>query len=625
MKRRHHDSGISVPSQVPARHHMFVYIALGIAAAVGLSSATPWPAAPPARAYSGGSAVEVESIDAFRPQAVSAPHSGKPSIGVAGALISDPVNAAVAEAGAVRQAAGSGPRALENHAMGPDVPGTRYAGAASAAQFGSPLALFQLMPPVATRTISSPFGWRQNPTGPGRQIHIGQDYPIACGSPVRASEDGVVVLASWAGHSGNRVTIDHGNRILTGYSHNSLILARAGQKVSQGQVIALAGTTGNSTGCHVHFEVIANGHWQDPRLYLGRGPGDLASIFVPDAQSPAANFALAPQQVKPLPAAGTRTSRTTVMPAPEPKERKATQKSGKKQQPVGSKAVPHKVKPQQINKTKADAPRTAEPRRDTTIKHAQKPQPSDTAPATPPRTSSPTAAPSATPTPTPSATPTRHSQAPTGRPSPTSNASDPAMPPNPTATASAPQSPTATVSASPEPSQVSEPSPTPSAPAKPSASSKAPKPVPSAPESSTSEEPKDQGAVPEQRIPEPAAPAPATPKIPAKTTGKTAPSAAPAKAVKKVAVQPGPRPARAKAEPVPAPVKSKAVEPATAAPAKKPAVRTGTAKTATPMTPAKSAPVVQPAQEPAIKKPKVPASTKPPAATVEHDAQQEKP
>lgn len=126
----------------------------------------------------------------------------------------------------------------------------------------------RLMHPVTTRTISSPYGWRTNPTGAGRQIHIGQDYPIACGSPVYASEAGIVTVSGWAGHSGQRITIDHGNNVQTGYSHNSRLIATVGQRVLHGQLIALAGTTGNSTGCHVHFEVIINGRWHDPRNYL---------------------------------------------------------------------------------------------------------------------------------------------------------------------------------------------------------------------------------------------------------------------------------------------------------------------------------------------------------------------
>ncbi|MET1036183.1 MAG: M23 family metallopeptidase [Arthrobacter sp.] len=131
----------------------------------------------------------------------------------------------------------------------------------------------RLAHPVSTLRITSPFGWRANPTGSGHQIHIGQDYAIACGSPVRAAEAGTVVQSAWAGHSGNRITVDHGSGVRTAYSHNSLLVARVGDRVEQGALVALSGTTGNSTGCHVHFEVYLNGKWTDPALYLPSVPG----------------------------------------------------------------------------------------------------------------------------------------------------------------------------------------------------------------------------------------------------------------------------------------------------------------------------------------------------------------
>ncbi|UTT39947.1 peptidoglycan DD-metalloendopeptidase family protein [Glutamicibacter mishrai] len=151
----------------------------------------------------------------------------------------------------------------------------------------------QLMHPVKTRRISSPYGWRANPTGAGNQIHIGQDYPISCGSPVYASEDGTVSVSAWAGHSGMRVTIDHGSNVQTGYSHNSKLIAKVGQSVKQGELIALAGTTGNSTGCHVHFEVIIDGRWHDPRNYLPLIPGQRQAMI--DSQRLTVNANTAPK------------------------------------------------------------------------------------------------------------------------------------------------------------------------------------------------------------------------------------------------------------------------------------------------------------------------------------------
>ena len=161
----------------------------------------------------------------------------------------------------------------------------RAAAVDQALLIGAPAALpGHLAPqhPVASVTITSRFGWRLNPTGAGSQLHIGQDYAMACGSPVRAAEDGTVVQSEWAGHSGQRVAIDHGNGVRTAYSHNSLLLARVGEKVKRGDLIALSGTTGNSTGCHVHFEVYLNGQWVDPALYLPRVPGQPAPLTPPE-------------------------------------------------------------------------------------------------------------------------------------------------------------------------------------------------------------------------------------------------------------------------------------------------------------------------------------------------------
>lgn len=122
--------------------------------------------------------------------------------------------------------------------------------------------------PVASTRISSPFGHRSNPTGAGAHFHIGQDYPVPTGTAVHASAGGTVVFAGWHSTGGNRVEIDHGNGIVTAYSHNSSLNVRVGEQVSAGQVVALAGSTGNSTGPHVHFEVKVDDKWVDPAIYL---------------------------------------------------------------------------------------------------------------------------------------------------------------------------------------------------------------------------------------------------------------------------------------------------------------------------------------------------------------------
>jgi len=116
--------------------------------------------------------------------------------------------------------------------------------------------------------ITSPFGYRNHPIF-GRQIlHSGIDIGVDSGTPVHAADSGVVVEAGWLGGYGYAVVIDHGNGLSTLYGHNSSLNVSAGQSVSQGQVIAYSGSTGNSTGPHVHFEVRANGDPVDPTGYL---------------------------------------------------------------------------------------------------------------------------------------------------------------------------------------------------------------------------------------------------------------------------------------------------------------------------------------------------------------------
>jgi murein DD-endopeptidase MepM/ murein hydrolase activator NlpD len=119
-----------------------------------------------------------------------------------------------------------------------------------------------LMWPVSG-PVTSPFGWRWG------RMHEGIDIAVPTGTPVRAAASGRVIIAGWMGGYGNLVVIDHGGGLSTAYGHNSSFAAGAGTSVSQGQVVAYAGSTGNSTGPHVHFEVRVNGSPVDPLGYLG--------------------------------------------------------------------------------------------------------------------------------------------------------------------------------------------------------------------------------------------------------------------------------------------------------------------------------------------------------------------
>ncbi|WP_172512744.1 M23 family metallopeptidase [Glutamicibacter mishrai] len=255
--------------------------ALAIAAAFVLSSALAWPGAAgamPAMAESSAVAFSAESQPLIGSDVVTVPDMSEVAgIEITG-LKSGTERLGGSEPGPVAQVAEHRAAMTATSSSGVTVPPAPIA----ASQEIRPAMLrtgLLLEHSVATRQISSAFGWRTNPTGAGHQIHIGQDYPIACGSPVRASETGRVIVAGWAGHSGQRVTIDHGNRVQTGYSHNSLLLVSVGEFVVQGQVIALSGTTGNSTGCHVHFEVIVNGQWQNPSNYLPMAGGQRRAVL----------------------------------------------------------------------------------------------------------------------------------------------------------------------------------------------------------------------------------------------------------------------------------------------------------------------------------------------------------
>ena len=116
--------------------------------------------------------------------------------------------------------------------------------------------------------ITSPFGWRVHPIWGTQIFHAGLDIGADYGDPVHAADSGTVVFAGWMGGYGNAVMIDHGGCMVTLYGHNSSITVGEGEQVSKGQTIALAGSTGNSTGPHCHFEVRIHGEVVSPLQYL---------------------------------------------------------------------------------------------------------------------------------------------------------------------------------------------------------------------------------------------------------------------------------------------------------------------------------------------------------------------
>ncbi|MGL5439399.1 MAG: murein hydrolase activator EnvC family protein [Filifactoraceae bacterium] len=116
--------------------------------------------------------------------------------------------------------------------------------------------------------ITSLFGYRRHPITGAGNTHTGLDIAAPKGTNVLAASDGVVIASGYAGSYGNRVMIDHGGGIVTLYGHNSALVVQKGAKVKRGTVIAKVGTTGSSTGNHLHFEVRVNGKFVDPRKYL---------------------------------------------------------------------------------------------------------------------------------------------------------------------------------------------------------------------------------------------------------------------------------------------------------------------------------------------------------------------
>ena len=119
------------------------------------------------------------------------------------------------------------------------------------------------MPPV-----TSPFGYRYHPVLHVNKLHTGIDLGVATGTPVYAMADGVVIIAGYNAAYGNVVVINHGGGITSLYGHNSQLLVSVGQSVKKGQMISKSGSTGFSTGPHLHFEVDRGGTPIDPSPYL---------------------------------------------------------------------------------------------------------------------------------------------------------------------------------------------------------------------------------------------------------------------------------------------------------------------------------------------------------------------
>jgi len=138
--------------------------------------------------------------------------------------------------------------------------------------------------PVVGGLLGSSFGWRIDPVNGQSALHTGLDFPASNGTPILAAAGGVVVAQEYHPAYGNMVEIDHGNDLVTRYAHASKVLVKKGDLIKRGQKIAEVGSTGRSTGSHLHFEVLVQGVFQDPQKFLMAGQN--LPVIVGQAQRP---------------------------------------------------------------------------------------------------------------------------------------------------------------------------------------------------------------------------------------------------------------------------------------------------------------------------------------------------
>jgi Peptidase family M23 len=125
--------------------------------------------------------------------------------------------------------------------------------------------------PVPSASLGSTFGWRVDPFTGRSALHTGLDFPSEPGTAIFAAAGGVVVTQEFHPQYGNMIEIDHGNDLITRYAHSSRVYVKKGDLIKRGQKIAEVGTTGRSTGPHLHFEVLVQGVPQDPQKFLTAG------------------------------------------------------------------------------------------------------------------------------------------------------------------------------------------------------------------------------------------------------------------------------------------------------------------------------------------------------------------
>ena len=151
---------------------------------------------------------------------------------------------------------------------------------AATTQRGGAVSIPSLIPVMSSRGMSSGFGLRVHPVLGGMRAHKGIDLPAPTGTPIHASADGVVSKADWSGGYGLLVELEHGAAMETRYGHMSRIAVAEGQRVRKGDVIGYVGSTGRSTGAHLHYEVRIGGDAVNPLPYMQTGAPGVATDTV---------------------------------------------------------------------------------------------------------------------------------------------------------------------------------------------------------------------------------------------------------------------------------------------------------------------------------------------------------
>lgn len=147
--------------------------------------------------------------------------------------------------------------------------------------------------PVQSGNLGSVFGWRIDPITGQSALHTGLDFPAETGTPIFSAAGGVVVTQEFHPQYGNMIEIDHGNDLISRYAHSSRIFVKKGDLIKRGQKIAEVGTTGRSTGAHLHFEVLVQGVPQDPQKFLNAGRNLSTGLAISPSGRSVPNSALA--------------------------------------------------------------------------------------------------------------------------------------------------------------------------------------------------------------------------------------------------------------------------------------------------------------------------------------------